>query len=157
MRLLPPSSGNYENICQLSKLRTSGPDHLTVPRRKVPITPIAVTVTIMAHRKLSASAAVLPGGTLEIVDTRDGERIRFTTLKQPAPNLQATVVIYRDGRDIEKLPLKQVAGTNSFLSAVAPAEPHIFEAELELSRGSEFEALSCAMHEPHDHHRGACP
>jgi len=92
-------------------------------------------------------------GRIEIVDTPDGERLRFTAAHMLA-NLQAEVVIYRDNHPAhtERLPLVDVSNAVQFQSTVAPAEPHEFTAELRLRNGEASEALPFLMHETHDHH-----
>lgn len=84
-------------------------------------------------------------GTLAIVDTAAGERIRLDT-DRSCPDLVAFVSIARpDGP--ERLALRQVTDTR-FESECAPAEPHEFEAELRLERGSNEIRVPFAMKEP---------
>lgn len=94
----------------------------------------------------------LARGLLAIVDTPDGERMRLT-VSEYAEVLTAVVCISRDGGAIERLPLLPVAGDHHvFQSVVAPAEPHEFNAELQLSDGARQENLSFRMEEPERHH-----
>ena len=90
-------------------------------------------------------------GTLAIVDTPAGERMRFT-VDRHADGLTATVIIDRpDGP--ETLPLHPVAGDHHRLeSTVAPAEPHEFQARLILSAADQQQELPFKMVEPEGHH-----
>ncbi|MBU2835741.1 MULTISPECIES: cation diffusion facilitator family transporter [Acidithiobacillus] len=97
----------------------------------------------------------LAEGYIEIIDTPAGERLRFTATHK-LPDLQAEVVIYRDNHPAhtEALPLSGLSDNThnaQFQSAVAPAEPHEFAAELRLQNDATSEALPFRMHEPHDH------
>lgn len=90
----------------------------------------------------------LAEGLLEIVDTPDGERMRFT-ISRHADGLQVTVRINRSGNVMETLPLSLVRGDGStYQSAVAPQEPHEFQAELALAAGDLHEILPFRMTEP---------
>ncbi|MHB8355035.1 MAG: hypothetical protein ACYDCF_11455, partial [Burkholderiales bacterium] len=91
----------------------------------------------------------LAEGSLEIVDTPQGERMQLT-LSRRAEGLQATVCIKRPGCIQETLPLSLITGNAIYQSAVAPEEPHEFEAELQLLAGEQREALCFQMNEP-DH------
>ncbi|MFA5170281.1 MAG: cation diffusion facilitator family transporter [Sulfuriferula sp.] len=95
----------------------------------------------------------LAEGRIEIIDTPEGERMRFTVTHM-LPNLQADVAIFRDNHPVhtEELPLVRVLNTTQFQSTVAPAEPHEFAAELRLRNNETSEALPFRMYEPHDHH-----
>ncbi|PWU21402.1 MAG: hypothetical protein C5B49_02710 [Bdellovibrio sp.] len=90
-------------------------------------------------------------GVLEIVETEDGERLKFTTSK-PMPDLKVRVVINRqDGPEV--LELQSISGTQTyFQSSVAPNEPHEFSAELELSATTSREIVFFEMFEAHEHH-----
>ena len=93
----------------------------------------------------------LAEGLLEIVDTPAGERMRLT-LSRPAPGLLATVNIKRSA-GTEYLPLAPAADYDGiYESAVAPAEPHEFEADLSLTDGTRRMALPFRMVEPPGHH-----
>ena len=93
----------------------------------------------------------LANGLLEIVDTVHGERMRLT-LDQAVDGLAATVLIKRASGEIETLHLLAVdAGSRVLQSAVAPAEPHEFSAELRLARGERTEVLPFHMAEPIGH------
>ncbi|MER8612626.1 cation diffusion facilitator family transporter [Mesorhizobium sp. M0435] len=96
-------------------------------------------------------ACDLATGTLEIVDTPAGERMRLT-IDQHSDELEATVIIERpEGR--ERLPLDPVAGDHHRLeSSVAPAEPHEFEAKLILTAKGREQILPFKMVEPEGHH-----
>ncbi|MHB1761061.1 MAG: cation diffusion facilitator family transporter [Acidithiobacillus ferrivorans] len=91
----------------------------------------------------------LAEGSLEIVDTPQGERMQLT-LSRRAEGLQATVSIKRPGIVQETLPLSLMTGNAIYQSAVAPEEPHEFEAELQLLAGEQRETLCFQMKEP-DH------
>lgn len=90
--------------------------------------------------------AKLAAGTLAIVDTADGERMRLT-LERASAELNARVVIERGANGTEIIPL--IARTMD--SAGSPEEPHSFNAVLELSSKAEQEELSFAMAEPAGH------
>lgn len=90
-------------------------------------------------------------GVLEIFDTPEGERMGLTVMED-APELHATVIIDR-GANTETLRLFPLDGSHRvFLSQQAPAEPHEFNARLELSRGERTATLPFHVAEP-DHHR----
>lgn len=91
-------------------------------------------------------------GLLEIVDTAEGERMRLTVSRHH-DGLRAIVVIDRPGGMAETLPLLPDAPDHhSFVSTVAPAEPHEFDATLQLEAGGEQETLRFTMVEPGHHH-----
>ncbi len=94
----------------------------------------------------------LAKGQLQIVDTPAGERIRLTVSKR-AEGLSAVVLIKRPGAKDETLPLlpsKEDHG--SYMSSVAPAEPHEFDATLRLNANGQEETLEFHMTEPEGHH-----
>lgn len=91
----------------------------------------------------------LAEGSLEIVDTPQGERMQLTLFRR-AEGLQATVRINRPGSVQETLPFSLMTGNAIYQSAVAPEEPHEFEAELQLLAGEQRETLCFQMKEP-DH------
>ena len=94
----------------------------------------------------------LARGALVIVDTPEGERMQMA-LDEPIPGLTATAVIDRPGGD-ETLALDRVADdAKRYLSSAAPAEPHEFDAVLQLRAGTRRENLPFRMTEPsgHDH------
>jgi cation diffusion facilitator family transporter len=95
----------------------------------------------------------LAKGLLEIVDTSDGERMRLT-VTQHVEGLKAVVTIKRSGNVLETLPLLTSADDHHVLqSTAAPAEPHEFEAALDLEgAGRKGETLTFAMKEPAGHH-----
>jgi cation diffusion facilitator family transporter len=94
----------------------------------------------------------LADGVLEIIDTPDGERMRLT-LTLAAPGLQANVVIARPAGADEHLPLRGANGQALvFISALAPAEPHEFDATLILTSGDQSSTLTFHMSEPDHHH-----
>ncbi|NUM56038.1 MAG: hypothetical protein HUU46_20555 [Candidatus Hydrogenedentes bacterium] len=90
-------------------------------------------------------------GTLEIIDTPEGERMRLT-LDESYPDVSYRVEIQRDGNRIEVLPLCTPDGNSVLLSDAAPEEPHEFSAALIATRGDDRETVSFGMQEPiHDH------
>ena len=93
----------------------------------------------------------LATGTLEIVDTPRGERIRLT-VDRHADDLTATVIIDRPGGP-ETLALQPIAGNHHRLeSTAAPAEPHEFQARLILGAKNRQRELPFKMVEPEGHH-----
>lgn len=92
----------------------------------------------------------LAEGTLQIVDTPEGERMQFIATRM-SPGLEAHVEIDRGDRK-EALPLgKGAISLSRFTSFAAPEEPHEFEAELHLRAGDLTEALKFSMAEPEGH------
>lgn len=90
-------------------------------------------------------------GTLEIVDTAQGERMRLRLLRAPL-TLTARVVIQRP-EGLEVLVLEPTVGAaRTYQSLVAPAEPHEFDAVLTLDDGGEAIDLHFHMAEPAHHH-----
>lgn len=97
----------------------------------------------------------LANGILEIIDTPDGERLRFTPSRVTA-EMRVFVTIQRGSARIETLVLAAPNGNPSmFVSAVAPEEPHEFEAELHLQTDERSEVLPFRVVEPEDHHKEA--
>lgn len=97
-------------------------------------------------------ACDLAEGRLEIVDTPAGERMRLTADRH-ADDLTATVIIDRPNGP-ETLRLAPVIDNHHrFESAVAPAEPHEFQAKLVLGARDRQRELPFKMVEPegHDH------
>ncbi|MER9407896.1 cation diffusion facilitator family transporter [Mesorhizobium caraganae] len=93
----------------------------------------------------------LAEGTLEIVDTPAGERMRLT-IDRHADDLAATVIIDRP-EGPETLRLDPVADNHHRLeSTVAPAEPHEFQARLILVAKGREQVLPFKMVEPEGHH-----
>lgn len=92
----------------------------------------------------------LAKGQLAIVDTPAGERFRLIVTSQE-DGLEAVVVISRPAGN-ETLPLEPMAGDHhTYQSAVAPAEPHEFIAELHLTVPGRQETLHFEMKEPVGH------
>ena len=89
----------------------------------------------------------LAEGSLEIVDTPQGERMQLTLLRG-AQGLHATVSIKRPGSAQEMLPLSLTTGSAIYQSLLAPEEPHEFDAELQLLAEGKAEALPFRMEEP---------
>ena len=76
------------------------------------------------------------------------------TVSNHAEGLGAVVVIKRPGGVAEKLPLLPAADDHhSYISTSAPAEPHEFEASLQLTAAGQEETLAFQMAEPEGHHR----
>jgi hypothetical protein len=89
---------------------------------------------------------------LTIIDTPKGERIRLT-VTQHAEGLKAVVNIKRPGGVVEVLNLLPVPNDHhAFQSALAPAEPHEFDATLDLTAGAEKNSHPFHMAEPEGHH-----
>ena len=94
----------------------------------------------------------LAEGVLTIVDTAKGERMCLTVSRM-SNDLQAIVVIDRSDKGKETLLLMQSdLDRNTYVSTAAPAEPHEFDASLELSADGKKEVLPFRMVEPEDHH-----
>lgn len=93
----------------------------------------------------------LAAGKLAIVDTPGGERMRLT-LDRSSMGLAAQVVIDREARGLETLPLLTSADARSMESSKAPNEPHSFHAVLQLSENGNHENLAFEMSEPTGHH-----
>ena len=94
----------------------------------------------------------LATGIVEIAETAMGERLRFVVESDPE-SLQAEAKIARAGGEIEVLRLVASPGEpRVFWSAVAPHEPHEFEAELILQSGGELEKILFRMFEPRHAH-----
>lgn len=91
----------------------------------------------------------LAEGILEIIDTPEGERMRFTASRH-TDDLDAAIVIKRPGGATETLTLLPNSG-NRFISSTAPAEPHEFDGELRLLSGNRTEVLPFTMVEPVEH------
>lgn len=90
----------------------------------------------------------LANGLLEIVETPDGERMRLTVYRG-VEGLEAKVAIARADSRVESLVLKNSSGESSvFISAVAPEEPHAFDAKLYLNTGSREDVLPFHVDEP---------
>ena len=93
----------------------------------------------------------LAEGVLEIVDTPDGERLRFTTVQSPI-GTRIAAMIDRSGGLVESLVLApQPGSTNTFLSSGAPTEPHEFDGRLCIYFGAREEVLPFRMNEPAGH------
>ncbi len=91
-------------------------------------------------------------GTLSIIDTADGERMRFTATRC-LPGSTFAVSIAREHGRVEVLQLlPDSTHLGQFSSSVAPAEPHEFTAEAVLSAPGREERHPFAMHEPEGHH-----
>lgn len=88
-------------------------------------------------------------GTLEIVNTENGERFKFIPSLMPNEKMQLKVIINR----AEGLEILQLNSNGSdFMSDVAPNEPHEFSAELQIEYGAQREVATFAMHEHQDEH-----
>ena len=92
----------------------------------------------------------LARGVVEIVDTPQGERLRFTS-SRPAPGLRVVATIQRNTPQGESLELIELHGATHFLSGAAPKEPHEFDAVLRLQLGNRCEDLPFHMTEPEGH------
>ena len=92
----------------------------------------------------------LAEGMMEIIDTAQGERLRFTS-SRPTPGLGVVATIQRDRPQAEILELIEQDGAVQFLSNDAPQEPHEFDAVLRLLLDGRAEALPFHMAEPEGH------
>lgn len=93
----------------------------------------------------------LAEGIIEIVDTPDGERFRFTAARLNT-GTEAVVAIDRADGQVETSPLAALDdGLSGLLSPVAPAAPHEVEARLLLQRGDHKEVLPFRKIEPTGH------
>ena len=88
-------------------------------------------------------------GTLAIVDTPIGERMRLT-VKHHIADLSAEVVINRDD-GVETIPLYATDNPTIYESAKAPNEPHAFHAVLQLVNKDQSDRLPFEMTEPEGH------
>lgn len=108
-----------------------------------------------AHAHAPGPVAIqgrLAVGTIEIVDTVVGERMRLV-VESGLGELQADVHIARAGSVPELLRLSESSEQPGvFWSAAAPQEPHEFEAELMLRADDRSEKIPFRMAEPaHEH------
>jgi cation diffusion facilitator family transporter len=93
----------------------------------------------------------LADGIIEIIETTEGERLRFIAARS-SENLVVTVTIQREQGRIESMPLIQsIDNRDRFLSSTAPEEPHEFSAQLHLQAGALAETLSFRIVEPVGH------
>ncbi len=95
----------------------------------------------------------IAAGTLGIVETEAGERFQVQVASPAAPET-ITVRVLRPGNRVEHHVLAPDAGTPGlWRSPGPPAEPHEFDALLELGQAGQREELPFRMTEPagHDH------
>jgi len=92
-------------------------------------------------------SSALGRGTIAIVDTPGGERMRLDA-EFPLAGVMANVAITRPGGTVESLVLSPVDGEAVLQSAVAPAEPHAFDATLSIGRASHDETFAFSITEP---------
>lgn len=98
--------------------------------------------------------SAIADGTLSIIDTPNGERMRFIATRI-LPGFAIVVHIQREQGQLEVIALMpDGAQAGHFISSVAPDEPHEFTAEAILSVPGSEERRSFAMHEPEGHHHG---
>ena len=90
-------------------------------------------------------------GSLAIVDTPKGERMRLTVNRHVA-GLNAEVVINRDGDGVETIPLYATDKPTILESAKAPNEPHAFHAVLQLAQKDQSDRIPFEMTEPDGYH-----
>lgn len=91
-------------------------------------------------------------GSLAIIETSGGERLQFVPETLDKLGLSYRVFINRP-EGVEILKLKLNPETQSYLSEVAPNEPHEFSAEFEISVDDQRHlVLQFEMHEPEGHH-----
>lgn len=115
---------------------------------KVPINRAAPSAGHLHAPELVSVRGGLADGTLQIIDSPEGERLLFTATRM-APGLEAHVEIRRDGRK-ETLPLVWNPTDARFTSLAAPEEPHEFDAELHLRAADRTEVVIFRMAEPAD-------
>lgn len=113
-------------------------------------------IATQAHRP--PGSARVPTGwgevLIEIIGTPKGERVRMT-MPKGAPAVTATVSIDRGADGIEGLPLQpNPMRWGVYLSTVAPAEPHEFDATLSVNAPDRREDATFHIHEAHDHAHG---
>jgi nickel/cobalt exporter len=121
----------------------------------------AVHMHAHAHSHIPAPVAVagrLRKGSVEIIDTPAGERLRLT-MDAPVTGMSARVEIVRGQGRTETLALASHDDDGLvWLSNAAPAEPHEFHAAVVLAAGGVQESLPFEINEPaytHDpHHAG---
>lgn len=89
----------------------------------------------------------LARGVLEIIDTPNGERMRFRA-SSLAADAEVAVVIARSTREETLRLLSRDDNPHLLLSADTPAEPHQFDARLVVRVGGREEALPFRMVEP---------
>ena len=78
------------------------------------------------------------------------------TLSDSAEGLTAVVVIKRPGGKAEPLPLlPSKQARHEYTSAVAPAEPHEFDATLRLTAAGQEETFAFHMAEPEGHYHAS--
>lgn len=106
------------------------------------------------HHQAPASVAVkgdLADGVVEIIETAQGERLRFTT-SQAIAGLKVAARIQRGEHRVETLELAAQPGVaTEYLSSLAPREPHEFDAHLRLQLGGRTEDLPFRVVEPEGH------
>ena len=91
-------------------------------------------------------------GKLEIIETPQGERFKFSPELVSSTYMSFRVIINR-AEGLEVLALNYDSSGTFLLSDVAPNEPHEFSAEFEINFGGDrHEVVPFEMHEPHDHH-----
>ena len=94
----------------------------------------------------------LASGVVEIVETPQGERMRFV-VEYALKGLRAEVRIARANEVLETLPLSiSDHQPDVFWSDAAPREPHEFEAQLVLTVDDRSETLPFSMSEPDNAH-----
>lgn len=91
----------------------------------------------------------LTSGQIEIVQTENGERLRYWC--SVAPNDLVMKVIINRPVGLEVLELSKIGDSKIYQSTIAPAEPHEFSAELEIVSRHYREVKTFEMHEHHDH------
>lgn len=89
-------------------------------------------------------------GVIEIVDTPDGERLRLTAARLPGDALVRVVITRPDGDEVLLL-IAQPGHHGVLTSAIAPSEPHEFNARLIVASGSTETVLSFNLVEPVGH------
>ena len=144
--------GLFEHMPALSSAHIRARPYDPVPNDRA----AADSVGHSGHHHAPAPVAVkgeLADGVLEIVDTPEGERLWFTA-SRVAAGIKAVVTIQRGHDRTETLELAALSGNPPrFVSAVAPEEPHEFDAQLHLQADKRAEVLPFRVVEPEDHHQ----
>ena len=109
---------------------------------------------VATHRHASAPAQVngrLAEGVVEIVDTPEGKRMRFSA-SRPVSGLDVSVDIQREDGRIEPLRLAaSFQNASEFLNTAPPEEPRKFDARLRLQGANDSEVLPFQFVEPGHH------
>ncbi len=92
----------------------------------------------------------LTEGTLEIIATPSGERMKYVSQNPPRDLKLRVIINHPEGLEVLEL-IRNTESADEFLSQVAPNEPHAFTAEFEVTYRDQREVIPFSMSEPHDH------